>query len=435
MSLRKFQVAVIGAGAAGLCAARHLLSRGEYFAPPVVYELSNSVGGTWVYTDDVGTDQHGLPVHSSMYRDLRSNLPKEVMAFPGFPFDSQLPSFVHHSKVKQYLDQYADHYGVREHIKFQTLVELVKPVVGDDKERRVTWEVTSRNLSSMGPSETNIFNAVLVCTGHYSQPHIPVIPGIKEFKGDVMHSHEYRTPEPFSGKRVVLNGAGPSGVDISLELSRIAKVVILSHSLKPLSCPLPDNVIQAPDVECFSQSGVIFQDGTEHPADTFMFCTGYNYSFPFLSQEVGLKVEDSVLSPLYQHIVHTRFPTLAFIGMCRTVCPFPHFNCQVLFFLSVLDGTFRLPSTEEMDTATREELQSHLRSGALPRHFHKLDSLQWDYAENLARMGKFDSLPPIIREIFDSCRSYRISNLLNFRSYRYEITGNNEWRMVPGEQE
>lgn len=64
-------VAIIGAGGAGLCAARHLLSRPEIFAPPVVYEQTKYVGGTWVYEERVGSYENGMPIHSSMYRDLR----------------------------------------------------------------------------------------------------------------------------------------------------------------------------------------------------------------------------------------------------------------------------------------------------------------------------------------------------------------------------
>ena len=67
MSIR---VAVIGAGAAGLCAVRHLASRPSAFSV-TAFEQSKGVGGTWVYTDRTGTDEHGLPVHSSMYRNLK----------------------------------------------------------------------------------------------------------------------------------------------------------------------------------------------------------------------------------------------------------------------------------------------------------------------------------------------------------------------------
>ncbi len=69
--LGKLRVAVIGAGGAGLCAARHLLSRRDTFATPVVYELTKNIGGTWVYEESVGCYDNGLPIHSSMYRDLR----------------------------------------------------------------------------------------------------------------------------------------------------------------------------------------------------------------------------------------------------------------------------------------------------------------------------------------------------------------------------
>jgi cation diffusion facilitator CzcD-associated flavoprotein CzcO len=61
---------VIGAGAAGLCAARHLLVE-----PTVghvdVLEQAGQLGGTWVYTETVGYDDFGLPVHTSMYKSLR----------------------------------------------------------------------------------------------------------------------------------------------------------------------------------------------------------------------------------------------------------------------------------------------------------------------------------------------------------------------------
>lgn len=65
------RVAVIGAGAAGLCVARHVLSHPNVFAPPVVFELTENVGGTWCYDERVGRSDDGRLIHSSMYRDLR----------------------------------------------------------------------------------------------------------------------------------------------------------------------------------------------------------------------------------------------------------------------------------------------------------------------------------------------------------------------------
>ena len=60
----------MGAGAAGLCCARHLSRFKEYFQCHVL-EKAQEVGGTWVYTPVTGTQQHVDDVHSSMYKNLR----------------------------------------------------------------------------------------------------------------------------------------------------------------------------------------------------------------------------------------------------------------------------------------------------------------------------------------------------------------------------
>ena len=64
------RVAVIGAGAAGLAALRRLASRPTEFLP-VAYEQTANVGGTWVYTEQIGKDNEGFPLHVSMYKNLR----------------------------------------------------------------------------------------------------------------------------------------------------------------------------------------------------------------------------------------------------------------------------------------------------------------------------------------------------------------------------
>lgn len=66
---RKIKVCVVGAGAAGLCATRHLAPNSNFEMK--VYEQTNDIGGTWVYTERTGFDENGLPIHSSMYSNLR----------------------------------------------------------------------------------------------------------------------------------------------------------------------------------------------------------------------------------------------------------------------------------------------------------------------------------------------------------------------------
>ncbi|XP_075763357.1 uncharacterized protein LOC102460357 isoform X3 [Pelodiscus sinensis] len=176
----KLRVAVIGAGAAGLCAARHVAARPESFAPPVVFEASGRIGGTWVYTEETGQEPDGLPVHSSMYRDLRTNLPKEVMAFPDFPFAPSLPSFLHHSDVLAYLESYADHFHLRQHVRLWWRVEAVCPAKGG-------WDLTAHWAQDRRVQATERFDAVFVCSGHYSEPFVPPIPGLETFPGVLLH--------------------------------------------------------------------------------------------------------------------------------------------------------------------------------------------------------------------------------------------------------
>lgn len=70
------KLCIIGAGAAGLCAARWSI---EFGCEVTVFEQTNEIGGTWVYNEEVGRDKNGLDVHSSMYKGLHTNLPKEIM--------------------------------------------------------------------------------------------------------------------------------------------------------------------------------------------------------------------------------------------------------------------------------------------------------------------------------------------------------------------
>lgn len=69
----KKRVCVIGSGAAGLCALRHLSSDLNYFVPEA-FEQTGEIGGTWIYTEKIGVDENDLPIHTSMYRDLRFEL-------------------------------------------------------------------------------------------------------------------------------------------------------------------------------------------------------------------------------------------------------------------------------------------------------------------------------------------------------------------------
>ncbi|KAG8545713.1 hypothetical protein GDO81_020447 [Engystomops pustulosus] len=446
MASSRLRVAVIGAGSSGLCSARHILSRPLTFEPPVVFEASNQVGGTWVYMEEPETHDN---TYSSMYRDLMTNLPKELMEFPDFHFDPSLPSFIHHSEVLKYLEEYTDKFSIRSHIRFNTCVVSVYPV--DVSKERVSWWVVS---TTHGEEVLEKFDAVMVCVGHYSHPYIPDIEGMKNFQGQVLHSHFYRFPEVFSSRSVVLLGSGPSGVDIAMELSAHAKHVILSNRGPPLNWSPPENVSVAPPIVRAAHNELIFENGTKVEADTLIFCTGYKYHYPFFLPRTGISnghvmerkdvldwgfldgedIENpdqgkGHLPPLYKCLIHARYPTLGFIGACKIVIPFPFAHCQAQFFLEVLEGKCPLPPTEQMLSESRKELVEHRRAGLPLKYLYRLGDYQWEYAQWLADTANFEPLAPVLAKLFESTRDSRNSNLLMFRNLNYKILDNEEFEV------
>lgn len=172
-------VAVIGAGAAGLVAARELRREGHGV---VVFERGTQVGGSWVYTpevesDPLGSDPSRSVVHSSLYESLRTNLPRECMGFRDYPFvrregkgrDSR--RFPNHREVLMYLEDFADYFEIGELVRFET--EVVFAGLGEAGK----WRVKSRPSRSDSECVDEIYDAVVICNGHYFQPRIAHIPG------------------------------------------------------------------------------------------------------------------------------------------------------------------------------------------------------------------------------------------------------------------
>lgn len=96
-------------------------------------------------------------------------------------------------------------------------MEDVRPV---DKK----WRVTAVDK----PTKTkfsHIYDALMICSGHYNDPVVPEISGHEKFAGLQCHSHRYRSPERFEDQRVLVIGAGPSGLDLALHLSAVARRV------------------------------------------------------------------------------------------------------------------------------------------------------------------------------------------------------------------
>lgn len=195
--------AVIGAGPMGLASARNLQKLGIPFTG---FELHDDVGGLW----DIDNP------HSTMYDSAHLISSKRMTEFVEFPMRDEVAPYPHHSEMRRYFRDYADQFDLRRHYEFGTRVLKITP----DGDR---WEVlTERN----GEQQMRRFDGVLIANGTLHKPNMPTLPG--EFSGELMHSADYRSPDIFRGKRVLMVGCGNSGADIAVDAVHYAAKVDLS---------------------------------------------------------------------------------------------------------------------------------------------------------------------------------------------------------------
>ncbi|KAL9663683.1 hypothetical protein QQ045_019074 [Rhodiola kirilowii] len=383
-------IAVIGAGAGGLVAARELRNEGHSV---VVYEKQTRIGGTWVYdpnveSDPICQDPFRTMIHSSLYDSLRTNLPRESMGFRDFPFVAKDGAgrdprrFPGHKEVLRYLEDFCDEFGIGEMIRFESEVRYVGLGEGGK------WRL--RILEKRSGEFEEVFDAVVVCNGHYAEPKIAKISGIGSWPGKQMHSHNYRVPEPFRDQVVILIGSAASAVDISIDIATVAKEVhIASRSANEETLgkqPGYTNMWLHSMIASAHEDGtVVFQDGSKILADVILHCTGYKYHFPFLDTNGTVTVDDSRVGSLYKHVFPPALaPGLSFVGLPWKVIPFPLFELQSKWIAGVLSGRISLPSQEEMKQDIQAFYAKLEADGVPKRYTHNCADCQFEYGDWLA---------------------------------------------------
>ena len=354
-------VCVIGAGASGLTAIKNLREHG--FAVDC-YERETGVAGAWNWRHDRS------PVYASTH--LISSKP--FTQFPDFPMPDEWPDYPHHSLVLSYLERYAEHFGLREHIWFGSEVVRVEPVEDGH------WDVTTR----VGQRErTSRYAAVVVANGHNWSPKLPAYEGLDDYRGEVIHASAYQDAAQLRGRKVLVVGAGNTGCDLAVEAAQQAakcwhstrrgywyapKFVrgrpadqindlvlalrlpigvrqwIFQHELKRtvgdltrFGLPKPDHKVYethpivnsqlvyyvghggiepCPDVERFERTGVVLKNGQTIEPDLVIMATGYLPRFDFLAPEV-LDVDGEGRPRLHLHAFSRRYPTLAVAGLVQ----------------------------------------------------------------------------------------------------------------------
>lgn len=335
----------------------------------------------------------------------------------------QPDSYVAAEDVLDYLKTYADTFHLHPHIHYNHRVIHIRPIVDAEAKH---WEIIVRHLEGADQHHyrTLRFDAVFVCTSHYNDPYMPTFVDRQLYAGNLIHSHEYRRPEPFAGRSVLVVGAGASGFDMIGHIGRLAGRIRLS-SRNPMPDGFMPSTLMRPEVQRFTQTGVVFVDGNEETFTDVIVCTGYKYSFPFLSAECGIRIveEDSFVRPLFKECINIEHPTMFVLGLPFWHCsPFQLIDLQARFCLAFLDGRRQLPSRARMIEQTDEEMRlRRVRNGEHVRHMHRLDSMQDQYFEDLASLGGVKPIKPYVLAIFYDALQFLMENPHKFRKQRFRV--------------
>lgn len=211
-------IAVIGAGVAGLGAAR-LLTQAGFDCE--IFEKGDKVGGVW----SAGYHTYGLQTPRSLYE------------IPDYPMPDAYPRVPSGAELQAYFENYAKDFNIFDKIRFNTEITQLK------LNKNGTWSVNYKNQAK---AESKVFDFVVVASGIYFDPYIPDIPGKAKFKGEILHSSHYRTPESVIGRKVAVIGYGKSALDVAGDAAKFAKKVTLLF--RKAHWPIPMDILDFLDV-------------------------------------------------------------------------------------------------------------------------------------------------------------------------------------------
>jgi dimethylaniline monooxygenase (N-oxide forming) len=229
--LTKKRVAIIGAGRAGLCCAKYSIDNG---LEPFVFDKSSTTCGLWSPGTHVweGMYCNNSKYFMSMINHTWSEYPKSL--------DHEPYIFPSADDVRQYIKSYIDRYDLQKHITLDTNVDMF------DLMPNKQWKLTLTSLKTM-EKQTLTFDFVVLATGFYTKPRMPTIEGSEKFRGEIVHSIDFRkTDDPrFKNKKVIIVGCSRSGTEIATILvnhaQRVTSILREPYLILPLLVPVKLN--------------------------------------------------------------------------------------------------------------------------------------------------------------------------------------------------
>ncbi|KAJ7703439.1 hypothetical protein B0H14DRAFT_3099850 [Mycena olivaceomarginata] len=350
------KVAIIGGGVSGLISYREFTEAG--FQRVRLFERDDVPGGNWHYTDETPLDAPipnaepavadytpslppnltNLPIEEHyrsdwearwrehrgprpVWESLESNSP----AIAGFPWPRGTPWNLPHRMLARYLRAFASFHGVNSNDG--------NPDHYDETGRENGWTLILKRLERTGPTSGKAtwwkedFDAIVVATGRCNAPNIPNISGLQEwadkFPGSIIHSRQYRRPEPYTNESVLVVGGG-------------ANPLVPYDPAYAYLNRLPANVSIVPEIRRFypHNGSIELVNGTYHNLSA--------------SVEHPIVTDGTHLRFLHEDFLYIADPTLGFLNMNWGAQTFTYAEYLSLALAKIWANKATLPSTSTM---------------------------------------------------------------------------------------
>jgi putative flavoprotein involved in K+ transport len=325
-SVEHFETIVIGGGQAGLSLGYYLKRLGRSF---VIFDANERIGGSW---------------RTRCWNSLRLFTPARYNGLPGWPFPAPGWSYPTARETADYLEAYAERFELP--VRLRARVDRLTKVDG-----RFVVESGEQQFTA---------DCVVFASGFYGKPSVPTFAAELDPRILQLHSSEYRDPSQLRPGGVLLVGAGNSGADIAMDVSRarptwlsgpdkgqiplqiehpLRRVVVpilwfvASHVLTektPLGRKVKPHILesgaprirvktadldaagveQVPRVERVEDGLPVLEDGRVIDAPNVIWCTGFREDYSW----IDVPVFDGDGAPVHERGVASE-PGLYFLGL------------------------------------------------------------------------------------------------------------------------
>lgn len=311
---------------------------------------------------------------------------------------------------------------LQRYVRFSTIVRRVEYQKETDE-----FTVLAKSLVNDGKDGVERFSHVIIATGIFSSPHWPSISGMDKFPGRILHSHNFREAREFHGQRILVVGLSFSGEDLALQTLKYGAKDVIICGRQTRGLKWPPGLEERAMVERLSGSVAHFQDGSSAEVDVVIFCTGYKARFPFLADELTLKIpENSFYPTLYKGILWTYGGNnkLLYLGMQNQLYTMTMFDAQALWVVQYIMGVIKIPKTKGELLQDIEKWQKKLTTSTT---IHCFIDFQRDYLSDLVKIVSYMTVSDVhqIAECFHEWENHRCENISTFRDrhFRSVFTG------------